>query len=241
MDITIRLPEKINLLITSNQDVDFDTMLYEIAESDEIKIPLAQKLNIKPDKIFKYLKKFVGEEINKGDVLAIKKNLFSDMKYISDFSGIIKEINHELGEIIIQARTDQKKQKKSFFKGKVSNIKDDNLTINISSNALSFSLKKALEDFGGEVVYLKNSDTTNLTEKDVKNKILFCETLNSYLQSKFEALGASGFISLKSLTSESNISQAKIKNAEDFSKIINYNFHYCLIAKNDSLVHFYND
>lgn len=239
MDITITLPTNVTFLINNNQEVDFETVIYEIVETDEVRIPLAQKLKIKPEKIFKHLSKFVGEEITEGEIIAVKKQIFSDLRYLSEHAGIIKEINHETGELVVLTTTNKHKRQKSFFKGIIKEIIGNQITILLPVKTKRFPLIKACSDFGGPIILLKTLKDP-LTEAEVKNKVIISESINPYSQSKLEALGIEGFITLKPLATSSDIPQARLKNIDDFSQLVDYNLKYCLIIEKDNNIYFYN-
>lgn len=94
MHLKIKLPETGECLIKVGDSVDFSTPFVLVNKAVEVQIPIAQKLGIKPDKIFRHLKKFVGEKLAKGDVIAAKKSLFSTQKIHAPSEGLIKEIDH---------------------------------------------------------------------------------------------------------------------------------------------------
>ena len=102
MTIELKIPFSVHLLVKEDQLVDFKTPFFEFKTKKDINISVAKKLSIKPDKIFRYLKKLVGETIEKGEIIAEKKTFLSSKKIVSSHSGLIKEINHDLGEITLE-------------------------------------------------------------------------------------------------------------------------------------------
>src|SRR3989344_7443649 len=122
MNITVSIPDGVKCLLKTGQKVEFSTPFLENKVINDITIPVAKKLNIASDKIFNYLKKFVGDSIGNNEIIAEKKGLIGRSKIISNSPGIIKEINHYTGEIIVSYPTSQKDQLLAFFKGEVSGI-----------------------------------------------------------------------------------------------------------------------
>lgn len=240
MLIDIILPEDLNLLINPSQLIDFDTKIYEREELVEIKIPLAQKLQLNPQKIFNHITKFVGEEVQQGELLAVKKNLFFVSKYHAEFSGVIKEINHVTGELVIQTKSNNKKNNKAFFKARVESIKNNLITIKVK-DAKSVALKKVVANFGGVTFYLKKQNHVKLIQEEVFNKIVIADFLDIYLQTKLEALGCICFVTLQSLPKDSEVFHVKIINIDDFKNVLDYSFPYCLINKKDNKIYFYTD
>src|SRR5690348_13796047 len=102
MTIAFTVPLESDILIKKGQEVDFDTPFVKAAETQTIEIDLAKKLSTAPKNIFQHLKKFVGEAINKGDLIAQSSSLLSSKSYYSEQQGVIKEIDHNRGVIIIE-------------------------------------------------------------------------------------------------------------------------------------------
>lgn len=239
MPIVITRPENTTVLVKTDQEINFETDLFEQVSQSEIKIQISNKLKIAPIKIFKHLHKFVGEKIEKGELLAVKKNVFSDLKYLSEYEGTIKEINHETGEVILTTNNKASKVK-SFFSGTVTSIKDYELTIILPSEKLYFDLKITSKDFGNETLYLKKIDNHLLTEEAVNNKVIIAENIDTYTLIKLEALGSTGFITLKELNCDTKLPHAQFKNIDDLNKIFDYNCKYCLIGLKQNRIYLYN-
>lgn len=237
MEISVSIPSSLKCLLTIGQDVDFNTPYLEKKTATAIQIPVAKKLGISPTHIFRYLKKFVGETIKKGEVLAIKKGLIASAKIVSEQAGIILQIDHQEGTITVSSVKEKADTIAAFFKGEVLEIKKEEILLRVEKGG-SFSIKTATENFGGETFYLPSSSST-LSASQLSNKILISETLSPYLQSKVEALGVLGFVLLTKLTQPSDFPFAQIKNIDDFKKIKGFHFPYCLINKARSIIYFY--
>src|SRR4030066_1366119 len=153
MIIKIPLSDKYKILIKEEQSVDFDTPLVKRVDKKDLKIHLAQELDIQPSKIFLSMKKNVGEKINKGDILAVKKSLLSAQKYVCDFDGIIKEINHNDGSVIITSSNEKLKPENSFFKGIINKIQQNEIELKVETY-VKYELKETNENFGGEVLLI---------------------------------------------------------------------------------------
>ncbi|MBI4225484.1 hypothetical protein HY612_00015 [Candidatus Roizmanbacteria bacterium] len=237
MIITLFIPDDAKCLLKPGQDVDFNASFYEEKSRSEVNIAVSKKLHIPSDKIFKYLKKFVGDQINKGEVLAEKKSLIKSYFIISEYTGIIKEINHHDGNVIISTSKPQDNQVGAFFKGEVLEILKNQLKIKVGETK-EFNLKQASENFGGRTFYLDDASKP-ISAPQASNKIMVIESITTYLKTKAEALGIKGFITLKSPPQDSDVPKAQIKNIEDFKKILQINLPYCLIDKQYSKIYFY--
>ncbi len=236
MVISYPIPSGNVCLVKAGNIIGFETPLFEKKIHQDIQVNISRELGIDPKSIFRYLKKLVGEKVNKGDVIAHNKGLFTNKKVRSPESGIIKEVDHHQGILIIETEDKKKNQILSPFKGEVEKISKDSLTINILK-AQEFALKKAGEDFGGEVFYLNS--LSSLSENEISNKIFFCEQLSSYLQVKSEALGVIGYITMQELPENTKAFFAQIKNIDDVKKIEKLKYHYCTIVSKSAKIYFY--
>ncbi len=238
MNLSIQIPTGSHVKAKAGEITDFKTPLFEIASDAEHVIPLAQKLSVSPSKIFHHLKKFVGEEVKKGDLLAINKGLFSTKRVISDYGGKIQEIDHTEGTIIITIKG-KKNTVYSPIIGEVVEIRNKEIIIKIKEGK-EFNLKKASGDFGGEVYYYKNAlASTLISSLDVINKILIAESLSPYVQSKMEALTIKGYVTLAKLLEDTELPYAQIKEIGELSDIMKQAYPYCFIDSKSSKIIFY--
>lgn len=239
MHLHITIPQGAECLIKSGEEVEFDTPFIKINQSVELAIPVASRLGITPDKIFHHLKKFVGEKIEKGELLATKKGMLTTAKVTSDYEGIIKEVDHVHGNIIIKTNTEEKNVINSHFKGHIVEIEKDVIKLKVHKGE-EFSLKKASQSFGGEVHYLKDDAlNSTITASDIENKVIVAESINSYVESKYEALGGKAFVTLHNTADTHTSPYAQLKNIEDYKKIHHLQYSYCLIDSDSSRIYFY--
>ncbi len=77
MNLSFSLPQNSTCLLKVGQKVDFETPFFAGRKSEDVTILIAEKMGIPPAKIFTYLKKFVGDTVKKGDILAAKKGLLT--------------------------------------------------------------------------------------------------------------------------------------------------------------------
>jgi hypothetical protein len=238
MLISINIPDDCVCLLKDGQTVEFDVSFLEKKVQTEINIPLAKKIGVPPAKIFRYLKKFVGENIRKGEIIAVKQNLLSSNKYMSDHEGMIKEIDHEEGKIVISVYSGNKNIIQAFFKGQINSVKKDEMILQTSSGH-EFDLKQADENFGGEVYYLKEERPDLINSENIQNKILVTQSLSPICQIKAEAVGAKGLVTLKKIAEKSDVPYAQLKNIEDLEKIFDKKLRYCLINERNDKIYFY--
>ncbi len=236
MTITYPFPFNAVCLVKEGNKINFDTPLFEKKINQNISLNISRELEINPKNIFRNLKKLVGEKVKKGDIIASKKGLFTSKKVRCPDDGIIKEIDHHQGILIIETADKKKSQVLSPFKGEVEKVNKDSLVVNLSK-AQEFSLKKASQDFGGEVFYFTPS--SELSTNDVLKKIIFCEHISSYLQVKSEALGALGYVTSQELPENTKSFTSLVKNEEDIKKIHKLKHPYCTIISKSAKIYFY--
>lgn len=236
MLITIPLSVTDHCLLKEGEEVDFDTPFLQKKMDEEISISISKNLGVSPEKIFHYLKKFVGESIEKDEIIAANKGFFSTKKIISKYSGLIKDINHADGSITILSQTETENTLNSYFKGKVNKIKKNELSIEVGKGE-QYDGKNINQNFGGEVFYVEADSDFN--SENIFDRIVVCENITSYYVAKAEALGCKGFLTLSKLDRDLETLFAQIKNINDYKKILKNKFTYCTILNNSSTIYFY--
>lgn len=237
MIITLPLPEKAKSLIKLGQILDVGAPLYEEFARKEIKIHIAQKLHIAPHTIFNHLKKFVGDEIDKGELLAEKKSLFTTAYCRSEFAGVIKEINHTEGVVLMGIRTEDDIKYLSPLQGSVEEVSKKEIKIKINK-AKEYETKEVNGRMGGRSVYIQ-SEYDVISEEMVNGAIIIAEKLTSYSQMKHEALGAVGFVLGRHLVEIASTPHAVVKTIQDFEAIKKNKSPYCFIDEVSGKIVFY--
>lgn len=240
MLLTVPIPESSICVLKPGQTVEFGTVFLKTQVKNEVTIPVAKELRVTPSKIFHHLKKFVGEPVKKGEILAVKQGLFSTRKMVSEHEGTLKEIDHTTGAVTLLTDAGNKDTVKAYFRGEVTEVKKDHLKIKVK-NGKEYALKKADQDFGGETLFL-SEDTGVFSDPRLPGlggKIIVAESLSTYLETKFEAVGVRGVVCLKSLSVPCTLPAAMIKQIDDFKKIVHDHFPYCLIDRKYSRIYLY--
>ncbi len=240
MTLILHIPISGKVLVKVGDEVDFSTPLINLRKSQDIKLNLSEKLGMSPNKIFRSLKKFVGDEIKKDELLAEKSSFFDHKKILSEFEGILKEINHKDGTILIEIKSEEEKIINCYFKGEIVEIEKEEIKFKVNKSQ-EFVIKdfNEGEGLGGEVFYLKNLKD-EITSDEISGKYIFCaEKINSYQQVKLEALGARGFICQHSLPEKTGLFFCKLKQIADFEKIAKLQFPYCIVDKKESKIILY--
>lgn len=226
------------LLIKVGQKVDFSDPLIKTSSSEEVTIPLASSLNVQPDGIFKTLKRFVGDQVTKGELIAESKGLLTTKKYHSEHDGIIKEVNHNDGSLVLEKTAPGKNTVNCFFRGEVTDIKGNTISLKVEKS-VEYPLKEASHDFGGPVYVLSESKLGEISSDEVEGKIVLAERILPYEQVKLETLGLSGFVTLHSYSQDTVLERAVLKQISDWESIKKQSFSYCIISKERSTIYFY--
>lgn len=211
-------------------------MPYLETGQDVVKIiAVANKLNIKPHDIFKSLKKFVGDTVEKGDVVALKKGILSSKTLKSEAAGIIREIDHEKGTITLSTSGQDRKITPAFFKGTVEAVYKDKIEINVEK-CKQYALKSAPIVFGGEVLYLEGASA--LTPQ-MSKKIVVSASFSGYFLAKAEAMDVGGFVTAVSTPTESANRVARLANLKEFNELFKEKYSYCVVVPLYSKIYFY--
>lgn len=236
MVVSLNIPDNVRVLVKKGQLVDYSTPLWEKVSEETIEIDIAKKLAIKPEKIFDYLKKFIGDQVKKNEVIAEKKGFLFNKEILSPKEGEIKEINHDLGVVVLSSLT-QKQIIHSFFKGEIVDVGKTLLKVKVDDGH-AYLIKKTAEELGGDVYYYQPNNF--LTASDVEEKIVIFNEIDSIQQIKIEALGAKAFIGAKMIPETTHLPFFQLKNQKDIEKIFQFKKSACLIVKNESKIIFYD-
>ncbi len=244
MVLNIPIPSETDVLIKEGDTVDFQTPLYKGRVKRDVKVPLAHMLNINSKKIFTVLKKFVGEDVKKGDVVAFHAGVFTRKSYISEHNGVIREVNHTEGYLVIESETDQSRDKSAWFKGEIAKItKDEKGKVNgidlKVEDTKKIDARKISADFGGKITYLNQEKLQLVSEDEVNGCVIVIESLQSYELAKLETLGASGIIFVKQPKDIPAVPYAILEKPENINDLNNEKFPYCIVNKNKGTIHIY--
>jgi hypothetical protein len=237
MKLAIHLQEKGELLVSVGQEVDFSTPMLRTSSSQLISLPIAEILQFHPEKIFLNLKKLVGDEIKEGDLLAEHKTMFSNKQFFSEYFGIIKEINHQTGAVIVEIQTDKPRIVNCFFKGEVSGLVDGALELKVK-HYKEFDINPVKEYFGAEVFYLIGNNGS-LTEEDIENKCIVAEEIKPYEQIKLEAFDAKGVITVPGSNIQTDLMKIELRQPADFEAVKQLQYPCCIVGPSRNTIVIY--
>lgn len=225
-------PEK-KLAIKTGDKVDFNTPLYTNKEKSEERIEVATLLSIHPKKIFRHLKKNVGDSITTGDLLAEKKSFFSDKKVTSHIEGVITEIDHIEGVVLIET---QKKTRSEYcwFAGHVTEVSKKQIKIQIGKH-ISIEAKYVENDFGGMVWLLLEQ-----SQGSPPYPVGIAERATEYEVAKLEALGGRGLITTHKYEDSTSLPKAEFKLKDSYKEVVLKQFSCCFAQAHHSTIIFYS-
>ena len=158
-------------------------------------------------------------------------------RYTSEHTGILKEINHIDGSILIEVSSTDRAVRKAFFIGEAVKIEDGSLQIKVAV-ANEYEIKNAKDTCGGKTLFIKNEN--NIYDEDrVSGNVVVADTISEYNQTKIEALGASGFATLHVLSESTSTPAVLFKQIKDFEDAVKHHLSYCFIDSKTSKIVFY--
>ena len=167
-------------------------------------------------------------------MVAEKNGLFAKTHYKSEVDGLIREISHTDGAIIISVDSGNDLISMSPLVGEVEEVTKKEVKIKISKSH-NYEAKTMEGEGGGRVLYVK-SEHDLMSEEEVDGAIVCTESLTSYNQMKYEALGAAGFIVQKSLSEETPIPFAVVKTIQDFETLQKTASPSCFLRKDSGTI-----
>jgi len=129
----------------------------------------------------------VGDSILTGDLLAEKKSFFSDKKVTSHIEGVITEIDHIEGVVLIETQKVTHVEY-CYFAGHVVEVSQKQIQIKIGKH-VQVEAKYVEKDFGGSLWFLAENSLSS-----PEFPVGIGERVTEYEVAKLEALGGRGLI-----------------------------------------------
>ena len=135
----------------------------------------------------------MGDSVSEGEIIADKSSLLSSHKVISQFSGIIVNINQEKGEIHVRTSGSQKARTiKAPVDAVIDSLDKEKIVLKTEKDVVA-----ATDGAGGEaeglVHSLNNSDERNL-DHQLAGKVLLAKSFDKIALFKAIGLEAAGII-----------------------------------------------
>lgn len=228
--VSIDSSKKLNIHV--GDVVDFSTPLYKTHKNEEQRIELSELLAISPKHIFSYIKKTVGDSVSSGEILAEKKSLFTSKKIVAEMDGIIKEIDHIEGIILIETKK-QEGSENCWFAGEIASITKRHIELKMGRH-YSCAAKSITKDFGGETYFFQPDEAIP------QRPVGISERLNAYNVAKLSALNGAGFITVFEYSEHTDMPKAVFKLKSDYEVLMEKKFSYCLTQVERSTIIFYS-
>lgn len=190
MHCILTVPHGASIAVSAGQKIDIGDPLYTLGSGGEATIPLARLLHIPPQKIFKHLKKFIGDSVKKGEIIAESETWFTKKQYLADTNGVISGVNHFTGEITLSTGTEDIKTVESFFTGIVEDVKPTAITVEVKAKH-RVPLETVSADFGGQLYIVQGG---KVEPERVLHSVVVIENPTPTEIAKIEALQAAGII-----------------------------------------------
>lgn len=237
--IPIPIPKDAKLKIKEGDSVTFDTPLLENTQSELVKISIASSLGFDPEKIFAHLRRFVGDEVKKDSLLAERKSFLSTKQYLSEYEGILKEINHYDGSITMEISGEETEQVSCNFQGKISEITETEIVLSVK-HATELQLRDESEAFAGPIVYLDELATNAITDEQIDGHVVCATQIPIFEIAKLEALGARGFLTLHPIEEEMSLPTATAKQIKPFEEAVQKRYTACIIGPTRTTIFLYD-
>lgn len=237
--ITFHVKTHSALLIKAGDTVDFDTPLTKKTLSRQDTIALSDHLHIPPHQIFMHLQKVVGESIRKNETIAEKKTMFGMRKFVSEYEGVIKEINHQQGTVVVETYAESAEITYSHFKGTIESLDNGLVTLRVGKNQ-SYPVKDVTVDFGGKTMIV--DDTTpiaTLNHDDVAGRVIITKHISSVDAVRLEVLDEAGTVTLQEIPDHQPVNAARLKHVTDWEQISKSKLPYCIVDARDTTMYLY--
>ena len=163
--------------------------------SKEEVIHFSSDYKIPPNKILKVLKKNLGDSIQEGSVIAIKKKLFGGQEIVSKISGTIVKIDEEKGDIYVKTLNSNKDENEQLFSpvdGVVEICNNEKIVIKTDKDII-LAEDSLGGEASGEIIYFANLEENKLNS-NIAGKIILVKLLDKVSFYKIMGLDAAGII-----------------------------------------------
>lgn len=237
--ITFHVKSHSSLLIKAGDVVDFDTPLTKKTVSRQDTIALSDHLGIAPHQIFMHLQKVVGEPVKKNETLAEKKTMFGMKRFISEYEGVIKEINHTEGTVVVETYAESAEITYCHFKGTVESVQDGLITLRVDKKE-AYPLKESHSHFGGKTLIVDDATPfSTLTYDDVAGRVIIAKTVSTVDKVRLEVLDEAGTVTLNEIAEKPLSNTARLKNVTDWEAVRQSALPYCIVDIKDNTMYLY--
>lgn len=188
------------------------------------KIRLAEVLDFEPDRIFKHLKVTIGQDVKKGDIIAVKSGVFTTKKYVAESASRLTGVDHLSGEITLEERSEGTGSMivNSQVFGQIKSIDESIISISVSDTLDIPIVDNPKARLGGKVIVSDNKQAILLTMPDVSGSVIVIPDLSEYVLSKLGALGALTIVTNNNQMTSDQITKTTDISPEVIGKILEF-------------------
>jgi len=207
------------ILIKAGDILDPNTEIAEIPGLPSLQIiPVSNIFGIKGEKIPKYLKKNIGEFVKKGEIIAEKRQVFSQLLLKSPMDAKLREIDLKKGTLTLEPSEGKSEKIVTPVHGRVKNISPGYVEMEIEG-AVFPVLTGSGKDVTGTIKHVKGERIGILDVwEEVGENVLLCENISGELVAKLEVVGVSGLITAKKVSSGIEIPTGQV-STDIYNKI----------------------
>lgn len=170
--IARRLPIPGEVLVEEGEAVGFDTVVARTSVPGGVEIvKLVHLLGIDPEEVGRYMRKKVGDDVKKGDVIAEKKGFLGMFRSVatSPTTGVIQQVSELTGQVTI-SEPPVPIGIKAYVPGKVEKVLQNEGVIVRTSGALIQGIFGVGGETHGQIVFAVDSPDEELTADKIRNE-----------------------------------------------------------------------
>lgn len=194
--LPIKLPAGVRILVKVGTRVRAGDVIAETAKAREEAVDVSLRLGVGKKKLKDVVKVAIGQEVEKGSVLAVKSGVFGKKTVLAPMPGVVSEISEEKGAIVISEVVLPQEKVRSLVSGEVSGVVSDSVSFDLSARIWEGELGLG-EDASGILVKIGEWGTSKLDELTVEAEgkvALTADVVSSAWLAKAAALGVCGVV-----------------------------------------------
>ena len=201
VSLPFQLTDDYTALVKQGDTIKVGQVLAEKEASDDKKISLAEAFSTKPRSTGKYVRVSAGDQVNEGDVIAVKKTLFREEKVFSEVSGTVVGFERDTGDLVIKSSEKGEKEKDlvSPIDGTVTVCNNEQIVIETDKDVLvgERGVGSTAEATLLEITPKEGQENSSLLfalDSQAIGKILLAETVDHDTLFKAIGMGVEGVI-----------------------------------------------
>ena len=219
------LPQSSIINVTEGDSLSQNSILAKKGiKDDQIEINLSQILKVKPENIFRYLKKKPGDLISEREKIAEKKTLITSLSVKSPKAGKISEVDLKKGIVVIShSQSDAQESVRIPLSGKVKTVSKDYIELEVKGIKIKGITGSGPEVIGPILSFREPRSSIFDIDSQVDSCLVLIEDGTGDILTKLEVLGACGAVVIEELKDESVQLPFLVVSGEDHKEMKKYN------------------